>query len=170
MNIQKTDEDCFFIELTEKDMADYNISCNPSGLYTEKEESVFLHMLKEQKEPFSFEKADINILPGIKGGCIAVIKKKNENKAHFSVFESDSLDNFIDCAKILNKRSISVISSLYKDGNLYRIITERENKSASFILCEFSEKLSFSETEKDYTERYMQCLIKDSALEVLSGK
>lgn len=170
MKIQKADEDCFFIELSEKDMAYYNIACKPEGLYTEKEESLFIHILKEHKEAFSFKKADISILPGIKGGCVAVVKKKNETSFPFYVFESESCDNFIDSAKILKKRNITVASSLYKGENCFRLITENKNEKAVFLLCEFSKRLRFSESEKTYTENYFDCIIKDNALEILSGK
>ena len=170
MNIQKTDEDCFFIEFTEEDMSEYDIRYSPCGTCTAKEENVILHILKENKENVSFKKADISILPGIKGGCIAVVKKKTEEDFPFLVFESENLDNFIDLAVILSERNLNIPSSLYKDEDSYRIITDCKNEDALLLLCEFSENLSFPEREKEYTENYFRCLIEKRALEILCGK
>ena len=170
MNIYKADEDCFFIELSKEDMESCSIKYNPSGLYTEKEENTFLHILEEYKEAFTFKKADIAILPGLRGGCIAVVKKKNEEVFPFSVFESEKLDNFIDAAKILHNNKTDITSSLYKGESCFRLITKNKPQKADLILREFSEKLPFSENEKKYTESYYECLIRDNALEVLCGK
>lgn len=170
MNIQKTDENCFFIELSEKDMNTYNISLRSDGLYSEKDESLFLHILKENNEAPLFPKADISLLPGIRGGCIAVVKRKKEKPFPFAVYESEGLDAFLDLSKILSERSISLASSLYKGEDCFRLITENESEKAGLILCEFSESLPFPEREKEYTESFFQCLIRNKASEILCGK
>lgn len=169
MYIQKTDENCFLIELSEKDMETEGIKYKPSGIYTEKDEGIFIHILNEHKEALSFTKADISILPGIKGGCVAVVKKKNEKELPYAVFESESLDDFLDASKILSEKGITPSASLYKGEGRYRLITQAKDERALLLLCEFSRRLPFPEGEKEYTEGSYECLIRDKALKILSG-
>lgn len=170
MYIQKTDEDCYLINLSKEEMKSYSVTYKPTGVYNEKDKEAFMKILKNYKKPFHFKNITLDILPGTDESCVAIIKEKTEEDLSYFVFESDNLDNFIDCAKVLKKRNKKVYSALYKDEKHYRLITKNTTEDTFLILSEFSYTLPFTKAEKSYTESYMECLIKSNALEILSGK
>lgn len=168
MNIEKTDESTYLIELSSKEMQNYKITYNPNGIYSKKIEKTFTNILKEHTKAFSFSQICVDILPGIPTGCVAIIKEKNENDL-YSLFETDDINFFIDCAKALKSKKAKANSSLYKNESVYRIIIESSDFCINSILSEFSDKVAFQKSEILYTKNEMDCIIENNALEILSG-
>lgn len=168
MNITKTDENCYIIELSKDEMEKNKITYHKNGIYSKEEEEIFLNILKSKEKAFSFSTISVDILPGIPNGCVAVIKKRTSCSK--VLFESLSIDDFIDCAKVLKERNKSAKGSLYKNENTYRLIISKDDDFLSAILCEFSTKPYFQEAEIRKTEKETKCIIKENALEILAGK
>lgn len=115
------------------------------------------------------EKTRVDILPDGEGGCLIVLNSKDEEKPFekLKIYQSDSIDPIIDFAKTVVGNE-SAKSSLYKKGNIFRLVLEGE-KALHLRCSEFLSLFSECESEIHRTKENFDCVISSDALKVLGG-
>lgn len=175
MNIQKTDENCFLVELSKDDMNSFGITYEHLSTASEHARQALKNIIKSASKkqsdfPTSFSNMKIDLMPGIPDGCVIIFTHFEEKNTLYEIFESNSLDAFLDSAKAISPLGSTKESSLYTDGKVFRLTVSSENSAAINILSEFSERLDCDGFETERTKEYMKCLIFEKALEILCGK
>lgn len=118
---------------------------------------------------------EIDFLPDVKGGGLLIIcegedeKIKGHKLSGVNIFQSDNINLILDFAKAASVLLPADSSSLYGLSDKYRLCVRSAKSAFYFLSKEFClEDVSSSHCLQS-TEEGWQCLIAQSALEILSG-
>lgn len=173
MKIEVADGTCVLVELTKEDMQAYGITYDDIITHAKKAECALcdiLCALKEEKDDglcaAKYLKAEF--LPGVKGGCLVILKALREEKSDYRLFETESIDALLDCAKAFVNTALPD-SSLFYDGTTYRLLVNEEALVLGSTVHEFLEEVFTDSREVERTKEYMSCILESRALEILAG-
>ena len=179
MKINSPKEKLIFIELSGSDMKKLNLSFEEMDYSDEETRRAIFSVLNIARESLDqhFELSDtakVEALPRENGGCLLFFtiqpKKKRFRVQPVSdiMYASEKIDTFFDLASAIDKTEMQKIrSSLYYfDGIYYLRLTGRLHHSLVSEVCEYAEPVIKGLRP---CEEALQCLINESALEILCG-
>ncbi|MDD6021053.1 MAG: adaptor protein MecA [Acutalibacteraceae bacterium] len=183
MNISAPKENYIFIELTNEDMKQLNITYADMDYSNIETRRVIWTLLDEARHSLGkdFELSDdlrIEALPSADGGCLlffTITQKplcyKVKSKTVFLAYRFLKIDDAFDLSALISDRDKERIkSSLYSYSGQYLLtVTGEVRHSVLMKLTEFAQPLAHGEKELMKLTEYEKCLIRDRALETLGG-
>lgn len=163
MLIEKLDEKRLKVELYLEDMKKLNIQCSSFTAKDEVASRALKMILRNAYEQTGFNifktSLTVEIFPMMNDGCLIIFTRNNIKrfkaramKRNF-IFKFSSVNNLLDCLKILLHTECLYDSLVYKlKENFYLVLDNnlRFDKTVSFILSEFSSR------QKNISENYLR--------------
>ena len=160
--IEKLDEKRLKVELYLEDMKKLNIQCSSFTAKDEVASRALKMILRNAYEQTGFNifktSLTVEIFPTINDGCLIIFTKNNIKRFKATamkrncIFKFSSINNLLDCLKILLHKECLRNSLVYKlKENFYLILDNhlRFDKTISLILSEFSSR------QRNLTEHYL---------------
>ena len=180
MKISQVSDTITVIELSPEEMSQYDFTFEKSNYSSPHTRRILWSIIDDASritgKTVEISKGlEIDFLPDVKGGGLLIISEgEDENiKGHFlpgvSIFQSDCLDNIFDFARCITPLADVSSSSLYCLDGIYRLRIESQTNTLYFAAREFALTDITSPYCTQSTEEGFMLLIKDNALEILSG-
>lgn len=180
MKISQVSDTITVIELSPEEMSQYDFTFEKSDYSSPHTRRILWSIIDDAsritgKAVEISRGLEIDFLPDVKGGGLLIISEgEDENiKGHFlpgvSIFQSDCPDNIMDFASCVTQLIETAPSSLYYLDGTYRLKIESQLSAFYFAAREFNLTDVTSPYCAQITEEGFSLLIRDNALEILSG-
>ena len=179
MKISCVSDTVTVIELSAQEVTKYHISFEESDYNTPSSRSA-LWSLIDEAEKISGKTLEINasleidFMPDVKGGCLVIISQGEDgsfesNLSGEGLYETSDINNLLDFARSLCSVRKELHCELYKNANNYRLIIHNADSAVDALALEFCLAITHNSISIESTRECCDCIIKSSALEVLSG-
>lgn len=179
MKIDAIDEKSILVELSKEDLSKSEITYEELDYANERTRKLVQRILETirletGKTVFENGSLEVEVMPDSFGGCLMIFKNKNGEKNakedKTSVFFSENINNFIDCARALGKTEEQCKSGkLFSfDGTYFLLLSGLSERKRS-VLSEYLEETALTQARLAFLLEYGKCLIEKDALFVLSA-
>ncbi len=178
MKISCVSERITVIELSAQEVTKYAITFKESDYSDAKSRSALWQVISEAerlsgKKLKIGEGLEIDFMPDVKGGCLLIISENEIGMrsavSQNTVLQSKDINNVLDFSLAVCKNAQGYASSLYFDGESYRILIEKIDEKLLLTALEFDFEVCSISSFYESTREVCACLIDKNALEILSG-
>lgn len=179
MIINLIDEKNVLVELSEEDLSKNEMTYEQLDYSNIKTKNFVRKVLESVRAEtgnsvFASRSLEVDVMPSDSGGCLMVFTEtepENEPTSETNIFFAENIDDMLDFARVFSSLKKPCRSALFKgeDGRYFLLFKDHEKTNRTLAL-EFLEPLELSGLESEAFLEHTQCVLRDFALEALSGE